>query len=262
MEEKNGMRTGGIVMSAVFLASLATAGDPKAHVVPFTAGEHLRFVIRYGVIHAGFATLNVDEGPVVKGRPTWKISSKAWSNKVMDVLYPVRDRNESWMDQKGLYSHHFEQDLREGSYAAKRWIDYNYGTKQFVRVEERKGKQSRKDGPIPGPVQDVFSSLYYARALPLEVGKTYEFVTNSDNKNWTLVLNVIKRETVNVKAGKFSCLRVEPVMQSEGIFKNKGQLLVWLTDDDKRTPVLIRTHISIGAVTAELIGTEDKTDEK
>jgi hypothetical protein len=242
----------GAVLGMLVAASSAAAGSPPARSLPFAGGEHLRYVIRYGIIHAGFSTLNVDEGPVIKGHRTWKITSQAWSNKVMDVLYNVRDRNESWMDREGLYSHHFEQDLHEGSYAAKRWIDYNYGAQQFVRIEERGGKQTRIEGTLPGPVQDVFSSLYYARTLPLEPGKSYEFLTNSDGKNWTLKINVLRRETVNVKAGKFSCVVVEPMMLSEGIFKNKGRLLVWLTDDDKRIPVLIRTQVSVGSVSAEL----------
>jgi len=221
--------------------------------IPFKAGERLLYVIRYGIIRAGFSTLEVGEGPLVKGRRTWKIVSRAWSNKVMDILYKVRDRNESWIDAEGLYSLHFEQDLHEGSYQVRRWTDYDYGHGKFVRVEFKKGGEERQEGPLPDFVQDVFSSLYYSRTLPLEVGKTYEFLANSNSKNWTLKVNVLGKETITVNAGKFDCLVVEPILLSEGIFRHQGRLKVWITDDEKRIPVLVKSKVAIGAVDAELL---------
>jgi hypothetical protein len=240
----------------ILLLTMFPASGNTVRPLPFRAGERLEYVIRYGVIHAGFSTLVVEEGPAVKGHRTWKISSQAWSNKVMDVLYRVRDKNESWMDREGLYSRHFEQDLHEGSFSTQRWVDYDYERGRFTRVEQRKGTETRKEGPLPAHVQDVFSSLYYTRTLPLELGKTYEFLANSDAKNWTLRVVVLRKETVHVQAGQFSCLVVEPILLSEGIFKHKGRLFVWITNDAKRIPVLVRSQVAIGAVSAELVKRE------
>jgi hypothetical protein len=55
-----------------------------------------------------------------------------------------------------------------------------------------------------------------------------------------------------VGAGAFDCLVVEPVLKYSGIFENKGKLTVWVTDDQRRIPVLMRSKILIGAISAVL----------
>ena len=37
------------------------------------------------------------------------------------------------------------------------------------------------------------------------------------------------KETVEVPAGKFDCIIVEPLVQEGGLFKSEGSILVWMT---------------------------------
>jgi hypothetical protein len=68
-----------------------------------------------------------------------------------------------------------------------------------------------------------------------------------------LVVRVLRREKVKTKAGRFSCLVVEPGMREEGIFIQKGRKLqLWLTDDDRKVPVLMQVEVFFGHVTARL----------
>ncbi len=41
---------------------------------------------------------------------------------------------------------------------------------------------------------------------------------------------------------------VEPLLKAGGIFKNKGRLVIWLTDDARRLPVLMKSKVAIGSV--------------
>src|ERR1019366_7249426 len=126
-----------------------------------------------------------------------------------------------------------------------------------LRTEIRHDKNNAREekrGPIPQNVLDVLSSLYYVRSLPLEVGKSFTIDVHSGEKTWPLIVNVKKREKVKVKAGKFMCYRVEPVLREPGIFISKGKKLeVWLTADDRHMPVLMRSEVFIGHVSAELV---------
>jgi len=64
---------------------------------------------------------------------------------------------------------------------------------------------------------------------------------------------VLGKETVKVPAGKFDCIIVEPVMRTEGIFKAKGRIKIWLSDDRYKIPVKMQTEVFfIGSVTAKL----------
>jgi hypothetical protein len=122
-----------------------------------------------------------------------------------------------------------------------------------VRHDKNNARED-KQGEIPPNVLDVLSSLYYVRSLPLEVGKSFTIDVHSGEKTWPLVVNVIKREKIKVKAGKFMCYRVEPVLRERGIFISKGKKLeVWLTADARHVPVLMRSEIFIGHVSAELV---------
>jgi len=51
-----------------------------------------------------------------------------------------------------------------------------------------------------------------------------------------------------VPAGTFDCIVVEPALKFEGLFQQKGKVTIWLTDDEHRVPVLIKTQIVIGTI--------------
>jgi len=65
-------------------------------------------------------------------------------------------------------------------------------------------------------------------------------------------VRVIRRERVEVPAGKFDCVVVEPVLKSEGIFKSKGEMMVWISDDDRRIPVQVKSKVPIGSISVSL----------
>jgi hypothetical protein len=45
---------------------------------------------------------------------------------------------------------------------------------------------------------------------------------------------------------------VEPILRGPGVFTQKGRLTVWLTDDARRMPVLMKSKVVIGHVAAVL----------
>jgi hypothetical protein len=126
------------------------------------------------------------------------------------------------------------------------------------KKKTRAGDIEKVSGDIPGHVQDIFSSLYYVRTQDLQVGKTIELDVNT-RKNWPLYVNVLKRETIKVEAGKFDCFVVEPKLRDKGLFVQKGKSLkVWITADKHRIPVKMEAEVMIGSVEAELIEYENK----
>ena len=61
-----------------------------------------------------------------------------------------------------------------------------------------------------------------------------------------------KREVIETDAGNFVCFLVEPLLKGEGIFKQKGRLKVWLTDDKFKIPVQMTSEVVVGHITTEL----------
>ncbi|MCS7053231.1 MAG: DUF3108 domain-containing protein, partial [Ignavibacterium sp.] len=64
------------------------------------------------------------------------------------------------------------------------------------------------------------------------------------------------KETVTVPAGKFDCIIVEPLVQEGGLFKHEGNIIIWLTDDELKIPVRVKTKIIVGYIDADLTGYE------
>ncbi len=235
------------------LADEAIKFSPVANTA-FRPGEKLTFVIKYEFIGAGTATLEVQEGPAVAGRPTHYLISHAKSSDFIDVFFKVRDFNASVIDKESLVSFSFHQNLREGHYRVVRNTSFDYAGRIYTFEKEYKGKTRHETGPLPELVSDMLSSFFTTRALALERGKDYEIRVFSDGKIIPLLVKVHPDlHQVRVPAGKFTCLRVQPFITGDAIFQVKeGKMLIWLTDDDRRVPVLIRSKVAVGAFDAEL----------
>jgi hypothetical protein len=218
--------------------------DLEPSYVGFGVGERLVFDIRYGLIHAGEAVLEVRNIAELGGRRTYHAVALTRSNRTFSLFYKVRDKVETFIDTEKLHSRRFEKHLREGRYRKdlrvifepdSGWADYG-----GERVE------------VPAGVQDVLSALYYVRTLDLEVGKAVAFPAHDNKKTYPLLVLVHRRERVEVEAGTFDCLVVEPVLRTPGVFEQKGRLTVWVTDDRSKMPVLMKSKIIVGSISAEL----------
>jgi hypothetical protein len=222
----------------------------------FGPGEHLAFEIKWGVITGGYASLAVDGIEWIDGRPAYHLVSEARSAGIVNTFYKVRDRNDAWLDQQALVSVRYEKRIREGKYRIEETADLDQVAHRYVVDSYRidKDRQETKEGQIPPHVLDVFGSLYYVRTLPLAVGASYTMDVFSNGKVFPLVVKVLKREKVKVPAGKYDCFRVQPILREPGIFVSKGRKLeVWLTADERRMPVRMRSEVFIGHVAADLI---------
>lgn len=213
----------------------------------FIVGEKLLFKIKWGIIPAGYATLEIPEIIEINNRQAYRITSRAWSNSFFDIFYKVRDYNESWLDVESLCSLGYEKHLHEGGYVKdERTI---FDQEKGIAIIEGESLQI----PISTFIQDVLSGLYYMRTQNLNFGEIYSIDVNSNRKNWPLVVKVITREEVEVPSGKFDCWLIEPFLKEEGIFQHRGRILIWLTADEKKMPVLLQTKIPFGSINAELI---------
>jgi hypothetical protein len=221
----------------------------------FKAGEKLEFVLKYEVVSAGSAVMEVQDGPPVNGRPTLNITSMAKSNSVIDKAFRVRDFNGSQVDAETLVSIHFHQNLKEGKYQVIRNTGCDYTNHSYRYETIHKGKTSTYTGKLEEPVQDILSAFFVTRTLPLELGKEYVIKVFSDETIYPLVVRVGNSiERVKVPAGKFDCIRVDPAVQGDAIFKaSDGKMSLWLTNDARHMPVLIRSKVSVGAFDGELV---------
>ncbi|MCK5328252.1 MAG: DUF3108 domain-containing protein [Candidatus Latescibacteria bacterium] len=212
----------------------------------FGVGEWLFFDVSYGPIQAGTATLEVQRIRTVDGKPCYHVVSEAKSSGLFSRFFRVRDQLESFIDVKGIFPRRFEKHIREGKYKADQWIAYDQ--ERHVAITSQGDTTT-----VPPFVQDVLSLFYFVRTQTLQPGDRFVVDNHTRRGSFPLEIRVHRRERVKVEAGTFDCLVVEPVQETAGLFKHKGKLKVWMTDDDRKLPVLMKSKVVVGHLSAELV---------
>jgi len=67
-------------------------------------------------------------------------------------------------------------------------------------------------------------------------------------------VKVLRREEIVTPVGRFKTIVVHPLLKSEGIFARTGDMFIWLTDDERRIPVQMKSKVIVGSITATLTG--------
>lgn len=221
----------------------------------FQIGEKLTFKVRYGFVRAGTATMSVLKETELNGHPVYQIQTTAESVSPFSWVYKVDDVVNSFIDKNGLFSWRFEKKLREGSYKIDLLVDYlpedSLAKIHTIRYKDEI-EEKHYDVKVPPFAMDVLASFYYIRTKPLRIGDIISIVNHDNKKVYNLEIHVYMREEIDTAAGTFRCLRVEPLLKGEGIFKQKGRLLVWLTDDQYKIPVQMTSEVAVGHITTEL----------
>ena len=115
-------------------------------------------------------------------------------------------------------------------------------------------KKSENTQKITNKTYDTLSSFYYYRSVSLQVG-TSSFIDIFDGKKlWNTEVQVLRREEIVTPLGKFRTVVIKPLLKSNGIFARTGDIFIWLTDDERRIPVLMKSKVKVGNITATVGG--------
>jgi hypothetical protein len=213
----------------------------------FKVGEKLTFDVNYGFVTAGIAVMHVQKLKRISGRDSYYITFDVNNVPSFDWLYRVRDKYETYLDVEGLFPWRFEQHIREG----------NFKRDFAAFFDHRKGKAKTSNGEfdIPLYVNDILSAFYITRTYDysnMKVNDRIHLQNFYKDKVYDLDVKYLGKETIEVPAGKFDCIIVEPLVQEGGLFKSEGSIVIWLSDDNLKVPVRVKTKVVIGHIDGEL----------
>ena len=221
----------------------------------FAVGERLSYNVIFKGVTVGRTVVEVKAGSAVNDRPTLQYISTSETNKFFDDFFKVRDENVTTVDQASLFSVAFYQNLHEGHYEAVRHYNFDYLQKKFTASEKKKHNTTKKkEGTLDAPLYDVLSALYSVRARELTPGHdiTVSIFRDNTGKPLTIKVDGVLKE-LKTALGKVSCLRVEPMLQGDSLFKTQdNRLVVWMTNDKNKIPVLMEATISAGLIRIKL----------
>lgn len=222
---------------------------PSIQQSSFQKGERLEYDVSYGWIDAGEAIIEIsNEKKTIAGRDVMHVIGKGNSRGTFNWFFKVRDTYETYLDSDGIFPWIFVRDIEEGNFKMKQYYTFN----QFKKtVKTDKGKEHQ----VPVGVQDMISAFYYARTFDYsnaQPNQVYEMSVFLDNELWPLRIRYLRKERIEIDKGTYDCMVFVPVVQEGRIFKKEEDMMVWVTDDENKIPVLAKAKILVGSVTMEL----------
>lgn len=233
--------------------------------VPWKTGETIRMDVHYIGMTAGTIEMKVLSNKVVRGREVYHLQGRGTSASVFSWFYRVDDIAETFVDKKGLFSHKFVFKANESQQTRDLLELYDYENKVVHYWHKhdhfKKGfKITRHTNEIPIFAQDALSAGYFLRTMPLKTGDVYRFPIVSNGKPWELEATVLRREDIYTRMGTKKAIVVRPVTKFEGVAKESGESLIWISDDEDRYFLQLQANVKVGSITAKVkeISYDDK----
>lgn len=200
--------------------------------------------------------LNIHTGQVriTTGRPEgsiWPVVCQAKTDGIASLVKIQEHYVSYWDHAKGAAR---GSDLNAYEMGDRHYDVFRYDResgKATVQVT-RKGLKREKVVDVPNDVQDIGSVFVFLRQKPLNIGDHIEVPIFTGHQIFTLVADVLGKEVLETKAGKFSTLKVRVATGFRGKFEAKRDSFMWFSDDPRHVPVKISSDFAVGSVVVTL----------
>ncbi|MDR3697778.1 DUF3108 domain-containing protein [Mucilaginibacter sp.] len=214
----------------------------------FKIGEQLNYKLKYGFFTAAEANLRVEATDrKFDGQPAFHIVADGKTAGAFDVLYKVRNRYETYIDEKTLMPYFYTENRHESSYKHSDNVTFNHDSDKITA--------SKGIFPFKGKVFDFLSAYYFSRSVDaskLKIGETFDLKYFLDDGVHTLSITYVGKERVKSDLGEFNCLKFNPTIIPGRVFRKDSKLYLWITDDENRIPIRAHVELIVGSVSMEL----------
>lgn len=217
----------------------------------FKPGERVVFKVYYnmGFIWAGAGTATFTTAlENYNNRTCYHVTGIGETYSSYEWFYKVRDVYESYIDTANLMPIKFLRDVNEGGFKFQNNVTFNHERNQAIST---KGVYN-----IPNCVQDVLSTVYYARNIDYnkyKAGDKIPFNMFLDDQVYSLYIRYVGKETIKTKYGVFKAIKIAPLLIDGTMFKGGEKMMVWVSDDENHIPVRIDSPILIGSIKVDMM---------
>ena len=215
----------------------------------------MRFDLRWTVVPAGEAILEVLPIQIIDGRQVYHFRLTAESNAFVDLFYKVRDRIDAYASIDMSRAVRYFHKQNEGDNHKDVTVHFDW-EKDIALYSD--GSSNKKIKIKPGTF-DPLSVFYYSRMAGFKADGTIECPVSDGKKCVDGMARIIKKETIKIASGTYETFLIEPDLKHVGgVFKKSkdAKIRLWITADDRRIPVKIASKVSVGSFVGELIAIE------
>lgn len=248
------------ILSFLLLVHVSLMGQDSVKLVddlPFQRGESGKYRVYYDSwltsgITAGIGLISIkDDVKQFNGRNTFHFEVIGKSVGLFNWFFKVDDRFESYADEETIIPYHFIRRTHEGSYKYEDEVDFYH--------EKGLAVSRRAEKAIPYGIKDIVTAFYYMRTIDftdIEEGQEYKLDFFLDDSAYVSKIIYLGKEIVETKLGKFRCLKFKPMVAQGEIFQEPYPMVLWVTDDRNKAPVLGKSTVIVGSVKLELVKIE------
>ena len=225
-----------IFFSILLLNVFLYAKDP-----PFKTGELLKYSADWNGIKVGEAELFVSGAETINGFESYKITFTTKTKGFASRIFPIEDRIEVWINKNSYFTHRLKKNINQANYKEQIDVIFNY--------EQSTAKAKNKIIDIDFKARGPYSMFYYLRTFDITPYEIMTFTSYEGKKIINYSLKMSGTEMVNSDLGSFSCKVIRPFQKGEELFKNKGDMRIWISETKQRLPVKIQMKIQYGSIT-------------
>ena len=254
-------RAGIFAKIASFLLMAMLAGSAQTALPPllppavgfsFPAKETLTYAVDWRVFPAGVATFHLEQAGGLQ-----HITATGQSIGAVNLLFRVNDWFESYLNRQTGCSTIFNKRLQEGRRQITSSLRFVSGKQIFDEKNLVTKITQHKEAPIPPCVTDLMSAIFYGASRPIQPGQSFQMPVADSMRVVDVTMKSEAHEPVTTAAGTFQTIRVQP-SAAAGVVKNRGNIWIWYTDDQRRIPVQMRARLFWGTITLRLTSIEQK----
>ena len=257
------MKTARIIVSVFLVIAFQgiSLSAEEAKTVPFERGEQLVFDVYLSVLKVGLATMTIRDIVDINGRRAYHIVLENRTTKSYSKVFKVDDRFETFLDTETLAPLKFVRKLEEGNYSCSETTAFDH--KKLEAHFESHSKKRKLSFPIKPGTQDTLSIFYLMRTMKIELGKPLIFDMMSDEKVYKLSMKPLRRTRTPIYRGDtYNTIQFIPRAEFNGDLFTKGRGWLWLSDDERKLPVLFRASLPFGSITFALVKIQNIYQEK
>ena len=242
------------IVLILFTASSLKAGDEFCGMrnTAFNGGEEINMRVYYSTlgiyIAAGEATFSTTLDRY-NGKPVYHCTGEGKTFSFFDKFFKVRDKYETYIDTTTMLPIKFLRNVEEGKTKIYNNVTFNHTAGTAV--------STNGVFKVPGCIQDVISSIYYARNIDFskfKPGSKIPYDMFLDDEIYHLSLSYVGKETVKTRYGKFHSIRFIPLLIKGTIFQGGEKMNVWVSDDPNHVVLRVESPISVGTVKIDMMG--------
>jgi len=222
-------------------AKVETTPEPSSPVRPAPAPvpawtrqkETLAYRVDFIGITMGYARFRYQGKVTIAGKEAYHLNVRAWTSGILSYIYPINETIDYYLDAGTIEPIRVEYTGRQNKPDDVAVYDQEKG--KIVYRYRQNGEIRKQVDVLPG-THDPVSAAYFFRSRGMNGGEKERNVYGG-RKVYQIAARFQGGERLHTDRGEIDTLVVRPVIRRDGKLEDKGDLRMWVSNDERLVPV-------------------------